>query len=112
MTEKTIDQEIAEAAELEGLAPMPAELEGLRLEKLEIDKQKALLEQRLTEIKDEFGKRLEADGLQGYVVDGKVHARVSHGTRTGVDAKKLKAEMPHIWSKYLKTTAYRSVTIS
>jgi predicted phage-related endonuclease len=107
-----VEAEIAAAAELEGLAPMPEDLIALRAEKLLIDQEKDKLEARLREIKDTFGDRLTADGLQGYILNGKVKARRSPGTRTSVDGKRLKEELPHIYQNFLKTTPYVSINIS
>lgn len=112
MTHMKTELTEAEAAELEGLAPMPADLIELREEKLALDKQIEELEGRKNEIKEIFGKRLEADGMQGFLLHGKVHARVTYGTRHGVDSKKLKEKMPHIWAQFMKITKYRSVTIN
>lgn len=100
-----------EAAALEGLAKMPEDLIPLREEKIALDEQIDALTARKKEIQDTFGKRLDERGLVGFLLNGKVHARVTVGTRTGIDGKKLKDEKPSIWKKYLKTTAYRSVRI-
>lgn len=108
---KTQPQEETDAALLEGLAPMPADLVALRNEKVALDDQVSLLNERLREIKDTFADRLHADNLVGYTLGSKVKARESHGTRTTVDSKQLKAEMPHIWAKYSKTTPYTSIRI-
>lgn len=111
MPSKNLNLDLA-AALLEGLAPMPTNIEQLRTEKLMIDKQKEILEARLAEIKAEVGQELEANGLNGFILNGKVHARLTKGTRTTVDGKKLKDEMPHIYPQYLKVTPYQSVTIN
>lgn len=95
----------------EGLAPMPEDMVELREESRSLKEQIDALTARRNEIKDLFGERLEAEGLQGFLLHGKVHARVTYGTRTSVDSKELKAQMPHIWKRFLKTTSYRSVTI-
>ena len=102
----------AEAAELEGLVKMPADLVTLRKEKLELDEKIDELTARKNEIRDEFGKRLEADNLVGFILNGKVHARLKHNTRTSVDSKKLKDELPDVYKNYLKTVPYTSVTIN
>jgi hypothetical protein len=106
----TADQQSDEvaAAEAEGLLPMPTDLVPLRDEKLALDKAIEELNGRLKEIKDTFGKRLTDDGAQAYLLNGKVHARRSPGTRHSVDSKKLKAERPD----YLKTTQYVSINIT
>lgn len=111
MTETMLTQEEIAAAELEALAPMPADLIPLREEKRQLDDQLEILNARVTEIKETFAKRLEEEGKQGYLLHGKVHARVSHGTRTGIDSKKLKEQMPHIWERFVKVTKYRSVRV-
>jgi predicted phage-related endonuclease len=114
MTENTTNLHGEEllAAELEGIAPMPADLIPLREEKLLVDKQLEELAARKKEIQEEFGKRLKEDGMVGYLLHAKVHARRSEHTRTSVDSKKLKDEMPHIYKNYLKVTAYTSVTVN
>jgi len=101
-----------EAAELEGLAPMPEDMVALRDEANALRDEIDRLNERRNEIKETFGKYIEDNGLQGLVLHGKVHARVTYGTRHGVDSKKLKEEMPHIWSRFLKATKYRSVTVN
>lgn len=111
MTE-TITPEETAAAELEALAPMPADLVPLREEKRQLDDQLEILNARVHDIKEIFGKRLEEDGKQGYILHGKVHARVSYGTRHGVDSKKLKEQLPHIWQQFMKITKYRSVHVN
>lgn len=102
----------AAAAELEGLAQMPDDLVKLREEKLKLDKQLEKLQARKKEIQDTFGQRLKDDGLVGYLLHGKVHARRSQHTRTGVDSKRLKEELPVVYKNYLKVTSYTSVTVN
>lgn len=101
-----------EAAVLEGLAPMPEDLVPLRNRANELKEQIDQLTDARNSIKEIFGKRLEAESLQGFVLNGKVHARVSHGTRNSIDTKRLKAERPDIWAQYLKVTKYKSVTVN
>lgn len=96
----------------EGLAPMPAEMIALREESNVLKEQIDALTARRNEIKEIFGKHLEDEGLQGFLLNGKVHARVTYGTRTTVDSKELKEKMPHIWKKFLKTTKYTSITVN
>lgn len=115
VVEATIAQSVqqeADAAELEGLAPMPEDLVPLRNEKLLLDEEVGRLNARLREIKDAFGGRLQEENLQGFILDGKVHARRTPGTRTSVDSKKLKDDLPHIYKEYLRTTSYVSINIS
>jgi predicted phage-related endonuclease len=112
MTETALTQEELAAAELEGIKPMPEDLVELREESNTLREEIDKLTARRNEIKDTFGKRLEQDAAQGYVLNGKVHARVTYGTRHTVDSKELKAKMPHIWSKFLKVTKYRSITVN
>ena len=101
-----------EAALLEGIAPMPEDLIALREESIALKEEIDRLTERRNKIKDTFGERLDSEGLKGYVLYGKVHARVTHGTRTDVDKKKLKEDMPHIYKRFLKVTSYRSVTVN
>lgn len=102
----------AEAAEFEGLVQMPADLVPLREEKLKLDKQLEKLQARKKEIQDEFGQRLKDDGMVGYLLHGKVHARRKQGTRTGVDVKRLKDELPLVYKNYLKVTDYVQITVN
>ena len=111
MGASTPPTEETEAAALEGLAPMPADLIPLREEKRQLDEQLEVLNNRVSEIKETFGKRLEEAGLQGFLLNGKVHARVSHGTRHTIDSKKLKEQMPHIWERFMRATKYRSIRV-
>lgn len=107
----TIQDELAAALD-EGLAPMPAHLIPLRTRAIKLKEQIDKLTAERNEIKEIFGKELDDAGLQGFVLHGKVHARVSHGTRTQIDSKLLKEKMPQVWKRFLKTTKYRSVTVS
>lgn len=104
--------EEAEAQMAEGLAPMPEDLVALRQEKLELDDQIDALNARKEEIKDIFGEKLKDEGLVGFMLHGKVHARRSNRTRTDVDRKRLKDELPEVYKNYLKTTSYVSITIN
>lgn len=108
----TTTTEELEAALDEGLAPMPAHLIPLRQRAIKLKEQIDKLTAERNEIKEIFGKELDEAGLQGFVLHGKVHARVSHGTRTMVDSRELKAKMPQVWKRFLKTTKYRSVTVN
>lgn len=101
-----------EAALDEGLAEMPADLIPLRNEKLALDEQIDLLTARKKEITDAFGERLKTDGLQGFMLYGKVHARRSEVTNSRVDSKKLKTEMPHVFAKFLKVTKSVRITVN
>lgn len=106
----TLDE--TEAAQAEALAVMPADLVALRARKLQLDEQKDLLTEEIEKIKGIFADRLVADGLQGYVYAGKVHARRSEGTSTRVDSKLLKEKHPQIYRAFLKTTHYVRMTIN
>lgn len=110
MTETAYQTEI-EAALEEGIAPMPEDLIPLRDEMKALKAQLEVMKAREQEIKDTFGKRLAEAGLKGYLLHGKVHARISFGTRTTVDSKELKEKMPHIWQQFLKVTKYTSVRV-
>lgn len=113
MTEqKNLTQEELDAAELESIVPMPEDLIPLRQEKLALDAQLEVLEARKKEIQEIFGKRLDEMGKVGFILHGKVHARVSQGTRSDIDKKKLKEQMPHIYAQFLKVIKYRSIRIS
>lgn len=102
-----------EAEEIEAsIAKMPEDLVKLRNEKLRIDAKMETLKERKEEIKDTFRQRLLDEDLDGFTIRGKVRARVTHGTRTGVDSNRLKEERPGIWKRFLKTTSYTSCTIS
>ncbi len=104
--------EIAAAAELEGIKEMPEEVRVMRTRKLEIDAEMAKLETELSQIKSATADIMRDDAVVAYTIDGKVKARKSFGNRTGVDSKRLKTEMPHIYRSFLKTTPYTSMTIS
>ena len=105
------DEEVQAALD-EGLAPMPPAVVALRTEKLALDAQIDELTARKKAIQEEVGKQLDAAGLVGFVFNGKVRARVTNGTRSTVDGKKLKEKHPKIWAAFLKTTPYRSVNIT
>jgi predicted phage-related endonuclease len=99
-----------DAALAEGLAPMPDHLIPLRDEYLSLKDEKDSLAERQDEIKAAFDAALKDDGLQGFILYGKVHARRSDVTNTRVNAKLLKEKMPHIYSKFLTVT--KSVRIN
>jgi len=94
----------AEAAAAEGIAAMPADLVALRNEKIQLDEQISALEARKKEIRDIFGARLESMGLQGFSLNGKVHARRSEVHTTRLDSGKLKEKHPKIWAAFAKVT--------
>lgn len=109
MTETHVD---LDAALLEGLAPMPAHLIPLRDESIALKEQIDELNARREDIKESFAKELQDSGLQGYILNGKVHARVSEVINTRVDAKELKLKMPHIYAKFLKVTKSVRTTVN
>lgn len=109
MTNYTLDPDAALA---EGLAPMPADLVSLRNESLSLSAEIDRLTARRDEIKASFSKRLEEDGLKGYILDGKVHARITQGNRSTIDSKQLRDAMPHIYAQYLRITPYTSIKIN
>ena len=109
MTETHVD---LVAALEEGLAPMPAHLIPLRDESNDLKEQIEALTARRDEIKDIFSKTLESNGLQGFLLNGKVHARRSKVTNTRLDAKKLKEEHPLLHAKYVIITQSVRVVIN
>jgi predicted phage-related endonuclease len=109
MTETYVD---TEAALAEGLAPMPAHLIPLRDESNELKEQIDKLQERRDEIKSIFGKTLESEGLQGFILHGKVHARRSSVTSTNVDAKRLKTERPDVWAEFIRVVKSVRVTVN
>jgi hypothetical protein len=109
MTETHVDMA---AALLEGLAPMPAHLIPLRDESNALKEQIDALTERREKIKETFGKTLEADGLQGFILHGKVHARVSYVTNNRVDTKELRAKRPDVFQEFLVTTKSKRVTVN
>ena len=112
ITAPAVTTDETEAAALEGILPMPADLVPLRQEKLDLDTQIAMLRERVEEIKATFATRAEADGVQGYVLEGKVHARISQVITNRIDSDKLKKTLPHIFNQFIKTTTSQRVTIN
>jgi hypothetical protein len=106
----TLDE--TEAAAHEALAPMPADLIALRAEKLLLDQQIDALKERKDAIRDIFGKRLEDLGLQGFVLNGKVHARRSEVHTGRLDGEALKKRHPKLYAQFLKFTDSIRVTIN
>lgn len=100
LTAPAVQLDETEAAQLEGLAPMPQDLISKRQERLALKEQRDAIQARMDEIRDEFGARLEAEGLQGFVLNGKVHARRSVVQTRRVDSKKLKEKHPQIWRAF------------
>ncbi len=101
-----------EAAALEGIIDMPDDLIALRNEKLALGEEIDRLTSRKKEITDAFGERLKSEGMQGFILYGKVHARRSEVSTSRVDSKKLKDEMPHLHAKYLKVTKSVRVVVN
>lgn len=108
----TQNTEELEAAELEGILPMPEHLVAKRAEWLALKEQIDELTAVKNAIRDEFGEAMEQAGAQGFLLHGKVHSRRSTVTSHTVDSKRLKAEMPSIFAKFLKTTKTVRVTIN
>lgn len=102
----------AEAAELEGMLPMPEELIPLREEKLFLDEEIEKLQARKREIQDTFGRALEEAGAQGFVLNGQVHARHVVQMRSTVDSKLLKEKFRHIWTQVLRTTEVHVIRVN
>lgn len=102
----------AEAAELEGLKPMPEDLIPLRDEKVVLDEEIAKLTARKNEIKDIFGARLKEDDAVAYVLYGKAHARHVVSMRSDVDPKLLREKFPHIWKQVLRTKEIHSIRVN
>lgn len=105
----TIEQE---AALLEGLAEMPADLVSLRRRRLALKERKDKIQQEMDDIRDTFAERLEAEGLQGYMLSGKVKARRSEVTTHRADTNILKTKYPKIWAAVMKTTKSVRVDIT
>lgn len=101
-----------EAAQLEALATMPADLVILRNRKLELDEEVAARRVEIDRIKAVFDARLQADNVQGYVLNGKVHGRRSEVTTTRVDSAALKEKHPRIYKAFLKVTKSVRITIN
>lgn len=101
-----------EAAQLEGLAPMPSDLVTLRNRKLELDEQASAIKVEIDAIKATFDQRLQAEGVQGFVLNGKVHGRRSEVTTARVDAALLKEKHPRIYKAFLKVTKSVRITIN
>jgi len=108
MTE-TID---TAAALAEGLADMPADLIPLRDEYLALKEERDNLVKTMDSIKGQFADYIKDNGLQGLILEGKVHARVSNVTNSRVDSKRLKAEMPTVHAKFLIVTKSQRVTVN
>lgn len=102
----------AEAAQLEALADMPADLVTLRNRKLELDEEVSARKVEIDRIKAIFDARLQADNVQGYVLNGKVHGRRSEVTTTRVDSALLKEKHPRIYKAFLKVTKSVRITIN
>lgn len=112
MTTDLLNPTEAQAAELESLLPMPEDLIPLREQKLELDKAKDEIQAQIDAIKAAFDARMLADQVQGYVLAGKVHARRSEVVTSRVDGKKLKAQLPQIFNRFLTVTKSVRVTIN
>ena len=106
----TLDE--TEAAAAEALAPMPADLVALRERKLKLAEQRDLLNEQIDEIKGIFATRLVEDGLQGYVLAGKVHARRSLVRTSRLDSKKLKEKHPRIFAAFQTVTETVRINIT
>lgn len=102
----------AEAAALEGIAPMPLDLIALREKKLRLSEERDALNAQIDEIKATFAERLEAYGVQGFELNGKVHARKSLVRTPRLDTKKFKAAHPKIWAAFTVVTTSVRVTIN
>lgn len=109
MAELTTEQT---AALEEGLAEMPAELIEKREEFLVLKEQRDEINDQMSKIKDAFGDALKDQGLQGFLLHGKVHARRSEVITNRVDSGELKAKMPHIWKRFLKVSKSVRITVN
>ena len=101
-----------EAAAAEGLVEMPVDLVALRNRKLALDEQKDAIIAEIDQIKATFDQRMAAYGVQGFVLNGKVHARRSEVKTSRVDTKKLKEAHPRIFAAFLKVTESVRITIN
>jgi predicted phage-related endonuclease len=109
MTETHVDMQAALA---EGLAPMPAHLIPLRDESNDLKEQIDKLTERRDKIKEIFGKTLVAEGHQGFLLNGKVHARVSNVTNNRVDTKALREKRPDVFQEFLVTTKSQRIVVN
>lgn len=101
-----------EAAELEGVAPLPADLVALLSEARVVKEQLEVLEARKKEIRDIFKDRLVLLGLVGFVVNGKVKIRKSVYTKDGFNVKDFAAKHPVLFRRFKTTSApITSITI-
>ena len=108
----TVTMNEREAAEAEGLVEMPLDLIALRDRKLQLDEQKDALVAEIDKIKETFAQRMEAYGVQGFVLNGKVHARRSEVKTSRIDSKALKEAHPRLWAAFSKVTESVRVVIN
>jgi hypothetical protein len=95
----------AEAAELESLSPLPQELALIRAEWLALKEQENHVKARLNEKRDALGAALEAAGLQGFTVDGRVVVRRSEVTTNALDTAKIKKDDPALFGRLFQSFA-------
>lgn len=110
MTELSTEQ--TEAALVEGLAEMPEDLIPLRLQYLALKDQRDDVLNQMDQIKSTFASRLKEQGLQGFLLYGKVRSRLSKVTNSRVDSKRLKDELPAVHAKYLVVTKNERVNVT
>jgi predicted phage-related endonuclease len=106
--------EIRAAAAAEGLIAIdldPAALALLAKFRAAREARDAAIKQ-LDELKPEIFALIDAEGAQALTFNDQVVARKSEVTSTSVDAKKLKAEEPDVYAKYIKVTTTTRLTVS
>ena len=106
----TLDEQ--EAASLEGVTQMPLDLIALRNRKLALDEQKDAIIAEIDKIKETFALRMVAYGVQGFELNGKIHARRSEVKTTRIDSKKFKAAHPRLWAAFSTVTESVRITIN
>lgn len=106
----TLDEQEAAANEL--IATMPADLVPLRNRKLALQAQRDELNAEIDSIKAIFDQRLMADGLQGYIYQGKVHARRSVIHTRHFLSKPFKETHPKLFLKFTEMRESVRITIN
>ena len=101
-----------EAAQLEGLAPMPSDLVPLRERKLQLANEIAALEEELEQIKGTFNQRMKAAGVVGFTLLGKVRSRISTYDHPWIDQDDLRTRHPRIYKSVLRKTPVESTKIT
>lgn len=111
MATATLTPTEAEAAELEALAPATAEVRKLVSVYHAAVARKEAAEEARVSARDRLGALLDADGLQGFTVGGKVVARASTVRTPRLDTAKLKAKHPRIFAMFTVVTVSKRITV-